>query len=62
MAKQMQMDDVATATQDNISSSDGMTRADAGSLGGQTTKERYGKTGFYREIGRKGGKARGKNR
>lgn len=56
-----QIDD-ATATEDRPETHDGMTRADAGALGGQTTKERYGKTGFYREIGRKGGKARGKNR
>lgn len=51
-----------TVEDDAVKTSDGRTRADAGSLGGQKTKERYGKTGFYREIGRKGGKARGKNR
>lgn len=37
----------------------GMTRADAGSLGGQTTKARYGSE-HYRSIGRKGGAARGR--
>lgn len=36
----------------------GMTRQDAGRMGGQTTKERYG-SDFYSNIGRAGGKARG---
>lgn len=36
----------------------GMTRQDAGRIGGQTTKERYG-SDFYSNIGRAGGKARG---
>lgn len=36
----------------------GMTRQDAGRLGGQTTRKRYGSEHFS-EIGRQGGKARG---
>jgi len=38
----------------------GMTRQDAGRLGGETTRKRYGSEHF-REIGRQGGKARGDN-
>ncbi len=43
------------ATKDKES---GMTRQDAGHIGGETTKKRYGSEHFS-SIGRKGGKARG---
>lgn len=36
-----------------------LTRQDVGHIGGTTTKKRYGSEHF-REIGRKGGEARGK--
>ncbi len=39
----------------------GMTRSDAGRLGGETTRDRYGSEHFS-EIGSEGGKARSDNR
>jgi hypothetical protein len=57
-----QTGNAAVADDDVLTANNGMTRADAGSLGGQTTKALYGDTGFYRKIGRLGGKARGKKK
>ena len=50
-------DDSMSAVEDKDS---GMTRSDAGRLGGQETARRHG-SDHFRNIGKLGGEARGKN-
>jgi|GEM_PF-6393841 len=58
MLPTQQEDDILTLDAEK----DTMTRADAGRLGGETTKQRHGNSGFYSQIGQKGGRARGNHR